>query len=138
MQKSIKVRLRFDALSASKPMIYYLAKDYGIVFSILQADIRPGVGGRTIMEMTGEEADIERSLAFAKDQGVDVKILSKAVVWNNETCVHCGACTAVCVPKALSLDPGTTELCFDNAACVVCEMCIGACPTGSIRVDLYE
>ncbi len=138
MEKSIKVRLKFDANSASKPMIYYFAKNFDIVFSILQADIRPGTGGRTILEMRGEEEALERTLAFAIDQGVDVKILSKAVVWNDKTCVHCGACTAVCQPKALSLDADTAELSFNNAACVVCEMCIGACPTGSIRLDLYE
>jgi ferredoxin len=138
MEKTIKVRLKFDANSASQPMIYYFAKNFDIVFSILQADIRPGTGGRTIMEITGEEANIERSLDFARERGVDVKILSKAVVWNEKTCVHCGACTAVCQPKALSLDAATAELSFNNASCVVCEMCIGACPTGSIRVDLYE
>lgn len=138
MEKSIKVRLKFDEVSASKPMIYYFAKDFGIVFSILQADVRPGLGGRTILEMTGEEEELERSLAFAESQGVDVKILSKAVVWNNETCVHCGACTAVCQSKALSLDPVSAELSFNNATCIVCEMCISACPTSSIRIDLYE
>ena len=138
MEKSIKVRLKFDANSASKPMIYYFARNFDVVFSILQADIRPGTGGRTIMEMRGEEDALERSLEYARNQGVDVKILSKAVVWNEKSCVHCGSCTAVCQPKALLLDPHTAELSFNNAACVVCEMCISACPTGSISIDLYE
>lgn len=84
MEKSIKVRLKFDANSASKPMIYYFARNFDVVFSILQADIRPGTGGRTIMELRGEEDALERSLEYARSQGVDVKILSKAVVWNEK------------------------------------------------------
>ena len=135
MKRSVKVLLRFDQSSASEPMIYYLAKDYDIVFSILQADIRPGEGGRTILELTGEEEDIRKGLEYASSRGVSVKTLTKAIVWDELSCVHCGTCTAVCTHQALSLDPVSATLSFNNENCIVCEMCVSACPTNSVRTD---
>ena len=135
MKKSIKVLLRFGQNTASEPMIYYLAKDYDIIFSILQADIKPGVGGRTILELTGEEEALHRGLEYASSLGVAVKILTKAIVRDEESCVNCGACTAVCTHHALTIDPVTALLNYDNSNCVMCEMCVSACPTGAVRTD---
>ncbi len=138
MQKSVKVRLQFNTTDTEKPFVHLFATKFGLVFSILQADIMPGRGGRMIMDLTGEAEDIERALAYAAERNVRVKILSKAIVWNDASCVHCGACTAVCLHKALTLDPVTAELSFNNESCVVCEMCVKACPTGAVRVDIYN
>lgn len=135
MEKSVKVLLKFNPDSASDPMIYYLAKDYNIIFSILQADIKPGEGGRTILELKGEEDDIRRGLDYAESCGVSVRTLTKAIVYNELSCVHCGACTAVCLHKALTMDPVTATLSFNNENCVVCEMCVSACPTNSVSTD---
>ena len=138
MEKTVKVRFRFDADSASKPMIFYLARDYNIVFSILQADIKPGEGGRIIMDLRGEEEDIAKGLDYAVSCGVNVKTLTKAIVWNDKTCVHCGTCTAVCTHRALVLDSETAQLSYNNENCVVCEMCVPTCPTGAISTDIFE
>jgi len=133
--KTIKVLLHFSAEDADKPIAWHFAHDYNLMFSIFQADVRSGRGGRMIMDISGEPEDIEKALEFARSENVAVNILSKAIVWNDDKCVHCGACTAVCIRRALHLDPVTAELSFNNAECVVCEMCINACPTGAIRED---
>ena len=138
MVKSVKVRLKFQTSETDKPFVHLFATRFNLVFSILQADIIPGKGGRMIMDLSGEAEDIDKALEYASENGVKVKILSKAIVWNEQTCVHCGACTAVCMNKALTLDPVTAELKFDNEKCVVCEMCTIACPTGAIKVDIFE
>jgi ABC-type methionine transport system ATPase subunit len=93
MQKSVKVRLQFNTSDTEKPFVHLFATKFGLVFSILQADIMPGRGGRMIMDLTGEAEDIERALAYATERNVWVKILSKAIVWNDAASVHCGACT---------------------------------------------
>ncbi len=138
MRKSVKVRLKFNTSDTEKPFVHLFATEFGLVFSILQAEITPGQGGRMILDLTGEAENIEKALEYAKSRNVRVKILSKAIVWNDSTCVHCGSCTAVCMHKALTLDPVSAELSFNNENCVVCEMCVKACPTGAIAVDIYN
>ncbi len=138
MPKSVKVRLKFNTRDTEKPFVHLFATEFGLIFSILQADITPGQGGRMILDLTGEAENIDRALEFALSRGVRVKILSKAIVWNDQTCVHCGSCTAVCLHKALTLDPETAELRFNNENCVVCEMCLKACPTGALKVDIFN
>lgn len=138
METSVKVRLRFRPVDTERPFVHLLATRFGLVFSILQADITPDRGGRMVLDLIGEEASIEEALQFTTDQGVDVRVLSRIVRWDDAVCVHCGSCTAVCTQRALTLDPETAMLSFDNARCVVCEMCVKSCPTGALRVELSQ
>lgn len=133
--KSAKVLLKFPVHETEKPIAWLFATRYNLKFSILQSDIKAGRGGQLIMDIEGEEKDIESALAFARGENVKTVILSRTVCWDDDVCVRCGACTAVCVSGALSLDPETAELRFDNGKCLACEMCTHACPTGAMRVD---
>lgn len=135
MSVSVKVLLKFPVHDTDKPVAWTFATKYNLRFSILQSDIRAGRGGQLIMDLHGEEKDIEAALAFARAENVAASVLSRTVRWDDEVCVHCGACTAVCISGALSLDPVTAELTFDNGKCVACEMCTHACPTGAMHVD---
>ena len=136
METSVKIRLLFRPVDTGRPFVHLLATRFGLVFSILQADIRPDKGGRMVLDLSGEESSIEEALKFTIEQGVDVQILSRAVCWDDKVGVHCGSCTAVCRTRALQLSPDTAMLSFDNARCVVCEMCVKACPTGALTVEL--
>lgn len=138
MEKSVKIRLRFRPEDTKQPFVHLFATKYGLVFSILQADITPDKGGRLVLDLSGDQSAIEAALAFTAAQGVSVQVLSRVIHWDDQVCVHCGSCTAVCVQRALTLDRETAMLSFDNARCVVCEMCTKACPTGAIRVELSE
>ena len=136
--KSVKVLLKFPVAETGKPITWMFATEYGLRFSILQADIKSDRGGKLIMDLQGEPDNIEKALEFARKESVEVSVLSRTVYWDDSTCVRCGACTAVCTSKALRLDPVTAELTFDNEKCIVCEMCTHACPTGAMKVDLFE
>ena len=136
MEKSVKIRLSFRPVDTEKPLVHTFATRFGLMFSILQADISPDKGGRLVLDLSGEESAIEKALKYAAEQGVDVRVLSRVVHWDDKVCVHCGSCTAVCRSRALSLSPDTAMLSFDNARCVVCEMCVKACPTGALTVEL--
>ena len=47
---------------------------------------------------------------------------------DEERCVDCGACTAVCRTDALAIDRPTMEIRFYPERCVACGLCILACP----------
>lgn len=138
MEGSVKVRLGFQPTETVKPFIHLFATRFGLIFSILQADISPDRGGYTILDLNGEMASINTALDYAREQGIKVSILSRAVHWDDHVCVHCGACTAVCLQQALTLDPSTAMLRFDNAKCVLCEMCISACPTSALKIQYFN
>lgn len=138
METSVKIRLGFRPGDTNRPFVHLFATRFGLVFSILQADITPDKGGRLVLDLTGEESAINDALKYTMEQGVDVKVLSRVVCWDDKVCVHCGSCTAVCRTRALALDPDTAMLSFDNAKCVVCEMCVKACPTGALKVELHR
>lgn len=47
---------------------------------------------------------------------------------DEEKCIHCGKCAAVCL---MDVDPVKTP---DSAECIRCGACAQACPTGAIRL----
>jgi len=132
----VKIRLIFSHGDVNRPFVHHYVTRFGLTFSILQADITPDIGGRMVLDLMGEEENIEKALKYTIEQGVDVQVLSRVVRWDDKVCVHCGSCTAVCRARALTLSPDTALLSFDNEKCVVCEMCVSACPTGALTVAL--
>lgn len=136
--KSIKVLLQYPIAETNSPVIWMFATKYNVWFSILQADVQPGQGGRLILDLTGEEESLAEALDYARSVNVSVSILSKSVEWDEDLCVHCGTCTAACPTKALTINQDSAELCFDNERCVVCELCTRVCTTGAMKVAFYK
>ena len=64
MEKSVKIRLRFTPADTERPFVHLLATRFGLVFSILQADISPDKGGRMVLDLSGEETAIADALKF--------------------------------------------------------------------------
>ncbi|MEW6182285.1 MAG: NIL domain-containing protein [Bacillota bacterium] len=127
-----KVVLRFPASIADTPIIYHLVKDYDLMVNILKANINPHKEGTMILEFHGEKAD--QGLSFLRDQGIVVQPLTEEIVWNEERCSHCGACTAICPSGALYLERPSMLVRFDSEACVVCQLCVRACPMRAMEV----
>lgn len=132
--KKTRVILRFPPEVTEKPITYHLVKDFGLKVNILRAKIVPDEEGKLLMEIEAPEEDLERALEFVRAEGVDVQPLSRQVVWDEQRCIHCGACTAVCGPGALSIDRRTWLVTFDPQRCVACELCVSACPVKVMRV----
>ncbi|MGI6562274.1 MAG: 4Fe-4S binding protein [Clostridia bacterium] len=133
--KKIKITFEFPPNSIKQPLTYRLIKDFDLMLNILSADVSLNRTGRLTMDMQGEEDMLEAALDWVKKQGISFKIFEKEVIWNEDKCIHCGACTAVCPSGALSLDNETWKLTFDREKCLICELCIQTCPLGVMGLN---
>lgn len=130
--KSVNVLLIFKKEIMYKPIIYRIAKDFDIVFNVLEAKIFPKQEGRIILGLTGTDVQLNETLDYFKAEGVEVQILADMIKRDEQKCVHCGACTAVCRVDALYIDRDTMEVIFDAEKCVACGLCRLACPVNAM------
>lgn len=129
-----RVTFRFPPEIAGKPLTYRLVKEFGFKVNILRAKIDPDEQGKLLMEIEASGENIEKGLQFVRSEGVEVDLLSKQVSWDENRCIHCGACTGVCIPGAFTLDRETYLVTFDPGKCIACEMCEQACPMNVVKV----
>ena len=110
-------------------------KDYDLTPNILRAFIEPGQQGRMLLEVTGKRDAIEAAVAFLGAEGITVAPAAADIVLDEDACVVCGLCTAVCKPGALTLATESEELVFDKDKCVYCEACVVCCPRRAITLS---
>ena len=126
--------LRFPHDVVKNPIVCYLAKDFDLTFNILNATILPREDGIMVLELSGTREKFKQGVKYLKDQGVDVKNAGQEVKRDNEKCIQCGACTAVCPTGALSIQRPEMFVIFDQKKCSVCELCVTACPTRAMQI----
>lgn len=136
MYKKEGLYLKFPPKVVDKPIVYRLVKDYDLIFNILKAFITPGKEGIMILEIEGSQENLSKGLKYLKEMGVEVKPLSQQIVKNEELCIHCGSCIAVCPTGALFLDRETFKVMYDPQKCTACEFCISACVTKAMEVHI--
>jgi L-aspartate semialdehyde sulfurtransferase ferredoxin len=130
--KSKNVLLIFNKKIMYKPLIYRLARDFDIIFNVLEAKILPKLEGRLILELRGTDEAIGKSISYLSEEGVAVETLVDKIMRDEDRCIDCGACTSVCRVDALCIDRNTMEVVFDSEKCVACGMCKIACPVGAM------
>jgi ferredoxin len=129
-----RLDLTFPPRQATKPITYHLVKDFDLTPNILRAQIHPEQEGRMVLEVSGPAAVIDEAVAFLVGEGIDVQPAASDICLDEERCVVCGLCTAVCRPGALSLTSDGAELVFDKDKCVYCEACVVACPRRAVTL----
>ena len=130
-----RVVLTFPPELTEIPLTYHLVKDFDLAINILKAKITPGEEGKLVLELSnGSLEKIEEGIEYLEKHGVIIQPLSKEIVLKEDECINCGACTAVCNSKALSMNPDTAKLVFDRERCIVCELCVLACPMRVVQV----
>ena len=120
--------LRFPAETVNEPITYILIKEYDVQINILNADITHGKEGNLLIEMTGQESNVDEALVYLESKHVEISPVVKTILFNEPLCIHCGACASVCFPGALNMDHTSAKLVFSPEKCVACELCIKACP----------
>ena len=74
-----RVKFSFPEDMVKEPVIYKLGHDYKIVTSIRRADVREDTGW-VILELDGEDSEIERGLVWVGTTGVRVGLVSGDIV----------------------------------------------------------
>ncbi|WP_084222218.1 NIL domain-containing protein [Thermodesulfobacterium hydrogeniphilum] len=128
--------LKFPPEVVDRPIVYKLVKDYDLVFNILKATITPGKEGIMIMELEGTPEKLKEGLDYLKEIGVEVKPLEQQIIKNEEKCIHCGNCIAVCPTGALYIDRETFYVNFNPEKCSACEFCVAVCITKAMEVHV--
>lgn len=74
-----RVKFTFPADLIQEPLIWRLGHDFALVTNIRRADVRAHVGW-VVLELEGEEGEIERGLAWIEGMGVRVDPVSGDVI----------------------------------------------------------
>lgn len=124
-----KLMLYFPKCECEKPIIYHLVKDHNLIVNVFRAKVTPEEEGYLVLDVTGTEADIEKSMEFVKTFNVTVRYTSIGVVRDDKRCTHCGHCVVHCPTGALHIgDAATREVVYNEADCIECLACIRVCP----------
>ena len=76
---SKKIRLTFTEETVKEPLVYQLGHEFEVVTSIRMADVDNQIGW-VILELVGEDAEIERSLSWIVSKGVRIDPLEGDVI----------------------------------------------------------
>ena len=74
-----RVKFTFPTDMVKEPVIFYLGRDYNVVTNIRRADVGEDLGW-VVLELDGDESDIERGLAWVGSTGVRVDPVSGDVI----------------------------------------------------------
>jgi len=66
-----RLRLTFSPSEVTQPIVSRMAKQFAVEFSIRRANVETNAGWMDL-ELSGEEAEIERAIAWLEAQGVRV------------------------------------------------------------------
>ena len=135
-KKRVKALLTYPPGAVGKPITYSLVRQFNLWINILHAEIAADKAGRLIMDIQGNADDVDRGLRFLTAEDIEYEILNGSIVWDEDKCVHCGACTAVCPSHALTMDNLDWSLLFDKEKCYLCRLCTRACPVGAMSTPI--
>jgi len=128
MEITKNVLLIFSPDVMYQPVIYRLAREFDLIFNILEAKIFARREGRLILELRGSPEAVGRGIEYLEAAGVKITSIAENISRNEDRCVHCGSCTAVCRTGALSVSRPTMEVIFTPEKCAACGQCETACP----------
>ncbi len=115
-------------------MVCNLAKNFDLTFAILHAEIFPRKEGLLVLELSGNKECFEKGVNYLKSKGVRVKTADQEITRDEEACIHCGACAAICPTHALYIKRPEMYVDFDQDKCSVCEICVMTCPVKAMNV----
>ncbi len=129
------VLLTFPPERSNQPLVCTLVSRFALRFSILQAQIAPNKEGRLTLELWGAPEQYRAGVEYLRENYVTVRLVSRSVSRDDDNCMHCGECTALCPTRSLSVDLTTRRVNFNKDTCTACGQCARVCPVHVIQVD---
>ncbi len=130
--------LRFPKEIVNDPIVVKLVKDYDLSFNLLKTVIYPRKEGLMVLQLSGHRENFKEGVRYLKKIGVKVESIGDDIRRNEQTCTHCGACTAVCPTGALHIKRPEMEVLFDREKCSACEWCVPLCPVHAMEVKFNK
>ncbi len=127
--------LSFPPGVSNQPVVCNLARVYGLTFNILKARISPKQEGQMTIEIIGEREQCHQGLRYLREHGVGITPVAHKIRRIEDSCVHCGLCTALCPTKALRMDVDSREVMFLREKCSVCGLCTSLCPVKAMVLE---
>ena len=127
--------LQFPKEACNEPVVCYLAKNFGLTFAIMKANIFPRKEGLMVLELSGTKANFKKGVKYLEDAGIKVQNAAQEIIRIEENCTHCGACTAVCPTSALEIKRPEMTVEFNQEKCSACELCVPTCPTRAMKMN---
>lgn len=131
-----RVTLTFPKRTVQMPVTYRLAKDFNVAANIIRAQVAPNQIGTLVVELLGDIDELDAAIEWMRSQDINVSLVGREILIDEERCVDCGLCTGVCPTEALTLNPRDFKLNFTRSRCIVCEQCIPTCPVEAISTNL--
>ena len=132
--------LTFPQTIVQQPVTYHLIKDYDWIVNILRARVSPNQGseeeGMLVIEAQGTNEKINAGLAYLARIGIHYEPLAQDVVWHEDRCTHCTACTSLCPTGALFVTRPAMTVAFDKEKCIACEACLKACAYKAVTISI--
>lgn len=134
---STNIHLQFPDCISNEPVVCNLTRLFDLDFNITQAQISARREGYLILELLGSKENCQRAVDYLRQRGVVVTPVAQRIWHDEERCMQCGMCTALCPSKALSMGPDR-RLVFDKERCITCALCTKVCPVNALKVQDNE
>ncbi len=129
------ILLNFPPELSGKPAVCNLVRLFDLDFAILQARITPRHEGEMTLQLIGSPSACDQGIKYLKERGISVSSLGQRVWHDQDTCMHCGTCTALCPVDAIKIDTESRLLVFNSEKCTACSLCFKICPVKAMQIE---
>ena len=77
----IRVQLDYPLEQVKEPIIYHLVTDYRLIPNIRRANIDVHTGGMLVLEIEGEELDLQDGISFLRSLNITVTEIGTEQPW---------------------------------------------------------
>jgi ferredoxin len=132
------VILRFTKKTWNQPVIYGLSQETNLVFNILEAKVLPRQDSYAIINLEGSDEDYRKGIEYLQTCNIIIEEVPDKVQRDEDSCVQCGACTAVCPTDALHIEGPDKKIELDKEKCVACGNCVQVCTVQCIDLFIFN